>query len=350
MEESSSTDRCYALTSIDLWRQRHGLAAVLKGRLKLWPFCNPRRIDAFIGWGWRTSGRRAAKLSRRFGKPVITMEDGFLRSVNPGLGEPSHSFIIDRTGIHFDRMAPGDLFDIIEKNDFTADELRLAEECMAAIRRARLSKYNNSGAPPAEFRRLIEGRKIVLVVEQVPGDASIPRDMDVPAVWAEMLQAARRENPDALIVVRPHPANRTKRPFAPTDSGVDYVSSPPCNPWFLLERARHVYTIASHLGFEAMMAGKPVTTYGAPFYAGWQASEDRFPGIPKGPKRSTAELFAAAYLRYSHYYDPATRRASDLRAVIEKLTEKRERFLAGQQAAKAGAGEPEGTTGRASGR
>lgn len=345
MKDEGGTDRCYALTSFDLWRQRHGLAAILKARLVLWPFCNPARVDAFIGWGWRISGRRAARLSRRFGKPLITCEDGFLRSVNPGLGEPSHSFIVDRTGIHFDRMAPGDLFDIIERNEFGADDLRLAEECIAAIRRARLSKYNNSGPPPAEFRQQIEGRKIVLVVEQVPGDASIPRDMDVAAVWAEMLQAARREYPDALVVVRPHPANRTKRAFAPTDGGVAFVTSPPCNPWFLLERATHVYTIASHLGFEAMMAGKKVTTYGAPFYAGWQASEDRYPDIPRGARRSVAELFAAAYLGYSHYYDPETRAASDLRAVIEKLTDRRERFLATGHAAKAGSNAPERRTG-----
>lgn len=320
-------DRCYALTSIDLWRQRHGLAAALGARLVLWPFCRMDRVDGLIGWGWRKSGKRAARLSERYGKPLVTCEDGFLRSIGPGLKEPSRSFVIDRTGIHFDRMAPSDLFATIERNDFTADELDLADRCIAEIRRLRLSKYNRGGPLDGDFAARLDARPMVLLVEQVPGDASIPRGMDVDAVWERMLADARAEHPDAVIVVRPHPANRTRRRFGHESATIETLECPPCNPWDLLERAEHVYTVASHLGFEALMAGKPVTTYGAPFYAGWQATTDRYEGLPSGQARSVRELFAAAYLRYSVYYDPRTRQRTTLPATIEALRIERDAFF-----------------------
>lgn len=331
MQTPSGKERCYALTSIDLWRQRHGLAAALDARLVLWPFCRTEKVDAFIGWGWRKSGRRAARLSRRHDKPLITCEDGFLRSIGPGLGEASHSFIVDRKGIHFDRTAPGDLFDIIENNDFSAAELDLAQRCIERIRTLQLSKYNTGGPLPEDFARQIDGSETVLLVEQVPGDASIPRTLDVGATWQRMIADAAREHPDARIVLRRHPANRTSQRFGTGPSGIETLDSPPCNPWHLLERASHVYTVASHLGFEALMAGKPVTTYGAPFYAGWQATTDRYPAVPQGPRRSVTELFAAAYLRYSAYYDPASRSRCDLPTVIERLRQRRDAFTEGRQ-------------------
>lgn len=61
-------------------------------------------------------------------------------------------------------------------------------------------------------------------------------------------------------------------------------------------------------GFEALLAGKPVTCFGQPWYAGWGLTDDRHPqSALLSARRGSAtleELFAAAYLRYCRYIDP----------------------------------------------
>ena len=36
-----------------------------------------------------------------------------------------------------------------------------------------------------------------------------------------------------------------------------------------------VYVVTSTMGFEALLVGKPVTTFGVPWYAGWGVTDDR---------------------------------------------------------------------------
>jgi capsular polysaccharide export protein len=60
-------------------------------------------------------------------------------------------------------------------------------------------------------------------------------------------------------------------------------------------------------GFEALMRGKKVTTYGVPFYAGWGLTDDLGP-VParRTAKRTLDELVAATLLIYPRYLDPVT--------------------------------------------
>src|SRR5690606_7598479 len=73
----------------------------------------------------------------------------------------------------------------------------------------------------------------------------------------------------------------------------------PVPPLDLLDAVDHVYTVTSQLGFEALMAGKPVTCFGAPFYAGWGLTDDRVAMPRRGRTRTVEQVFAAAYLRYA---------------------------------------------------
>src|SRR5205823_1176561 len=91
------------------------------------------------------------------------------------------------------------------------------------------------------------------------------------------------------------------------------------NPWVLFARAHAVYTVSSQLGFEALMAGVKVVSYGAPFYAGWGLSDARI-AVPRRTARpSLDDLVAAVYLRYSRYFDPWTRQSIDCLTAIEHL-------------------------------
>ncbi|QPC42052.1 hypothetical protein HW532_04615 [Kaustia mangrovi] len=73
------------------------------------------------------------------------------------------------------------------------------------------------------------------------------------------------------------------------------------NPWDLIERAHTVYTVSSQLGFEALMAARPVRCFGMPFYAGWgsratrggaRAGRARPPRGHRSPRRPISPIAA----------------------------------------------------------
>ncbi|WP_281409991.1 hypothetical protein [Rhizobium sp. G21] len=162
----------YAVTSAGLWKQRHDIETLLRCRVAPWPSASiGRQVDGYVGWGRRPSGMRASALGARAGKPVITLEDGFLKSYAPGNAEPAHSFVVDRSGIYFEPLEINDLSRFLERSDATSIDHDRARRAMDFIRGNRLSKYNN-----APIKGLSEtGLKgaYVLLIDQVPGDASI---------------------------------------------------------------------------------------------------------------------------------------------------------------------------------
>jgi capsular polysaccharide export protein len=59
--------------------------------------------------------------------------------------------------------------------------------------------------------------------------------------------------------------------------------------------------MTSLVGFEALLRGLAVVTYGQPFYAGWGLTHDHAP-VPRRTRRLTLdELVAGALLRYPRY-------------------------------------------------
>ena len=76
----------------------------------------------------------------------------------------------------------------------------------------------------------------------------------------------------------------------------------------LMDRVDGVITITSTMGFEALLRGLPVTTLGAPFYAGWGLTQDLGP-VPgrRRTQASLAQLIYAALIAYPRYFDPVSR-------------------------------------------
>ena len=61
-----------------------------------------RDVDALLAWGRRPSARRVERLGQHWGLPVWHIEDGFLRSLGKGRGNPPLALLIDDLGVHFD--------------------------------------------------------------------------------------------------------------------------------------------------------------------------------------------------------------------------------------------------------
>lgn len=281
------------------------------------------RLSAIAGWGMRATADRARLFAQRHGLPYLSLEDGFLRSYGTGDRFPPLSLVLDREGIYYDSTRPSDLESLLNSDadllEGIADDVSRARDL---ILRYRLSKYNH--APEFDAERLRRNDRMrVLVIDQTAGDMSISLALAGADSFAEMYAAARQENPDATIYVKIHPevvSGRKQGHFSNlADDSRTVVLHEAINPLSLIEQMDRVYCVSSNVGFEALLAGKPVTCFGMPWYAGWGATDDRRVCSRRTRSRTVTELFAAAYFHYIRYLNPVTRKRGTVFDVIEWL-------------------------------
>lgn len=288
-------------------------------------------VDAVLVWGQKPSSQPGLAYAARHHLPCWRAEDGFLRSVGLGVeGAPPLSVVLDDRGIYYDARKPSRLERWLSNDDDRLADPALLERASRAIERiraARLSKYNAS--PPGEVDFGPTDRERVLVVDQTAGDLSVRCGLANAEAFSEMLEAARDENPDADIIVKTHPdvLAGKKRGYLEAARGERvHLFARDVSPFSLLAAVNRVYVVTSQLGFEALLAGRSVTCFGAPWYAGWTATDDRLDIPRRGRPRSVEALFAAAYLLYARYLNPSTGRAGEIEHVIDHLALQREAF------------------------
>ena len=240
---------------------------------------------------------------------LARMEDGFIRSV--GLGSDfnwPYSLVVDRKGIYYDPMRPSDLEDILNTLPHHPDYdslMKRAVSLRALILEKGLTKYN-TGLADVSLPYLPEDRTIVLVPGQVEDDASVCKG-GFGMNNLSLLQKARENRPDAFIIYKPHPdvesGNRKGR--IAEEVTLRYadmvVRNYPMGQ--LLPKVHEVHTLTSQTGFEALLRGVKVCTYGGPFYAGWGLTEDTQTFPRRTAHLSLDELVAGTLLLYPTYYD-----------------------------------------------
>lgn len=275
-------------------------------------------LDAIAGWGLRPSTRKAQGYARRHGLPYLALEDGFVRSFGTGEHHPPLSLVVDDTGIYYDCTRPSALERLLSSD---ANLLQPYADTVLRVRQrlldAGLSKYNHApDLSPGALRA--DDVQRVLVVDQTAGDMSVALGGANGQTFEAMLAAALKENPEATIYVKTHPEVSAGRKggylTAVQPSARVVLLREAVNPLSLIREMDKVYVVSSTMGFEALLAGKPVVCFGVPWYAGWGATDDRQPHHPAmarraagaGRRRSVDELFAAGYLHYTRYLNPET--------------------------------------------
>lgn len=95
-----------------------------------------------------------------------------------------------------------------------------------------------------------------------------------------------------------------------------------------IEACDELHTMTSLSGFDALLRGKRVVTYGQPFYAGWGLTADRMSGGAAFERRtrrlSLDELVAGALLRYPLYWDWELKGYTTCEAVLRRIVEQRD--------------------------
>jgi capsular polysaccharide export protein len=258
---------------------------------------------------------------------VLRLEDGFLRSAGLGAGlVPPISWVVDPVGIYYDATAPSALERILLAHPFPAPLLERSRRLLERILSLNLTKYNvgtGGWTPPAT------SRPIFLVPGQVEFDASLRYGAQTVRTNLALLEAVRNAHPEAFLLYKPHPdvlaGLRAQGPHeAQAMSACDLVVRDVAMGE-ILGKVDEVHVMTSLTGFEALLRGKTVVCYGAPFYAGWGLTEDSIPVNNRGRRLSLEQLVAAALLLYPRYLHPETNRLIEAEEALEILRRARER-------------------------
>ena len=236
----------------------------------------------------------------------IRVEDGFIRSRGLGsnLCRPS-SLSIDPVGIYFDSRRPSGLEQLLNQQPLSEQELERGAALVDLLRQHGVSKYNVGTVQP--FTPPGDGRALVLVVGQVDGDASILTGSPVIRSNEQLLWAVRAARPDAHILFKPHPdvvaGNRAGAISAEclarcVDSQVLDLGLTSLYP-----HVDELHTMTSLSGFEALVQGVKVTTWGQPFYSGWGLTEDIHPAERRQRTLPLAALVYLTLVAYPRYID-----------------------------------------------
>ncbi|MES2474994.1 MAG: capsular polysaccharide biosynthesis protein [Verrucomicrobiota bacterium] len=286
-----------------------------------------------VGWGFKASGLAAMKAAKSGDARLLLLEDAFVRSLRPGKDATVYGLIADSRGIHYDATGESDLLTALDTGK-SVGWMRpdLGDEDVPALmerfRQTGASKYNWF---PGEVRDDdLPEREGILVVDQTRGDAAITRGGLALADFDRMLRDALDTSDGAPVYVRAHPDHLYRKKhscFSPellADKRI-HLLSPDLSPAQCFRFCPTVMVGTSLMGMEALIHGRKVVTYGRPFFAGRGLTEDRG-GFESRRPVDLADLFAAAYLRYSHYFDPDSREPCGLGEILDHLALQKEMF------------------------
>lgn len=281
--------------------------------------------DRVAVWGQKDTPELRT-LVDELGLRLVRVEDGFIRSV--GLGAdfiPPMSLVFDRRGIYFDPSAESDLEHLLNTMLLPPDLLQRARWVRERICAERITKYNVEYDEPLQLDTA--GRRVILVPGQVEDDASILKGAGHVCTNAGLLRAVRTAHPAAFIIYKPHPdvlgQNRRGTLDATNLIGIcDHIETH-SSVIRCIEACDEVHTMTSLTGFDALLRGKKVVTYGAPFYAGWGLTDD-YTALPRRTRTLSLDaLTAGVLLLYPRYWDARSDGFVECETILQRLIEQR---------------------------
>lgn len=307
--------------------------------------CTNAKVESDVGiqvYQWGEALIKRADFERRWPHtPLITIEDGFIRSV--GLGKyylPPCSVVFDKRGIYYDAKRASDLEIQLSEVALNHTELERAEKLVERLKRKGISKYNVGCTElPAQLsNRLVElrsrgdscKRKVILVVGQVSADLSIEHGACSIKTDLELLEQVRQRSPKDFLIYKPHPdvisgnvprdcpnfsdlsVSEVLADFTLTDADIGAC----------FELIDELHTITSLAGFEALLRGVSVYVYGRPFYAGWGLTDDKFPIERRERALSLQELAFVALCQYPLYFDYDIKQFISIEQVLDIIESK----------------------------
>jgi len=272
-------------------------------------------------------GKKAFPEVERYAKEnaivLYHVEDGFIRSLSLGsdLTKP-YSLVFDRRGIYFDPTQESDLEYLLNTYSFDDDLCIRAKKLRMYLVEKKLSKYNTNPDKKIYLEGLKKGQKVIIVPGQVEDDASIIYGAG-GMTNLELLQAVREKRPDSYIIYKPHPdvLAGNRKGNIPLDQALSLADNVITDVSLdsVLEHGDEVHTMTSLVGFESLLRGKIVFTYGMPFYAGWGLTNDVKVCKRRVKERTLDELVAATLILYPRYIDPLSNKECEVEVTLANI-------------------------------
>lgn len=257
--------------------------------------------------------------------PIARVEDGFIRSVGLGsdLTRP-YSLVVDDQGIYFDPTCESRLESILNEAYFDDTMLERARAIKEYLLVKKLSKYNLY--ENTALSDIPKDKKVICVIGQVEDDASIRFGAQGMSNLS-LLKQAREANPEAFILYKPHPdvLAKNRKGHIAQESIKQYADDviEKIGLDSVLSVCHEVHTMTSLVGFEALMRGLKVVTYGMPFYAGWGLTEDKHSCHRRRRTLALDELVAGTLLLYPRYIHPISLQPCDIEPFLEGLEQEK---------------------------
>lgn len=292
-------------------------------------------VEIFFQWGITESQTklRQKKIAKELGKPLLIIEDGFIRSVKIGLsGTPTLSIITDDTTAYYDATKQSRLERLLQDGGELTDEQKdRSIKAIEKIVQNRVSKYNDSINVSLPIGR--DNVNKILLIDQRNGDQSVPAALASEKSFETMLASAISNNPNADIIIKQHPdaIKGGKSSFFNNDLVEQYRQIYPhiytitidINPYSLFEQVTDVYVVSSGVGFEALMAGKNVYCFGAPYYSGWGVTQDYIKLERRNKTRAVEDIFYFAFIESSRYFNPDKNRICEVEELVDYIVKHR---------------------------
>ncbi len=272
--------------------------------LKFQRYLKPKKNQPTLAWG-----KKAQRLKDQNYLNVITVEDGFIRSVGLGatLIRPC-SLVFDDVGIYYDATKPSGIENLLNQVNLTEQQLQRARDLQQKLIDLNISKYNVGESRPLKRP---QHSRVLLVVGQVEDDMSIQLGGIGIKTNLDLLKQVRGDHPDSYIIYKPHPDVQTGLRVGKISDHdmLTYANRVELNTSILecFEICDEVHTITSLSGFEALIRGLKVYCYGLPFYAGWGLTQDLYTSQRRNNKNVTLEtLLYVTLVEYPTYNLPHT--------------------------------------------
>lgn len=273
IEFQKRLDQSYLAYGFSPWKKKFiaDFLSFPKLNLKFQRYLKPKKNQAIIAWG-----KKAQCLKNQNYKKVMTVEDGFIRSVGLGatLIRPC-SLVFDDVGIYYDATKPSKIENLLNQINLTEEQHQRAQALQQKLIDLNISKYN-----VGESKSLVrpDASNVILVVGQVEDDMSIQLGGIGIKTNLDLLKEVRENQPNAYIIYKPHPDVQAGLRIGRIAEHIvlqyanqieDTASILDC-----FEIIDELHTITSLSGFEALLRNIKVSCYGMPFYAGWGLTTD----------------------------------------------------------------------------
>ena len=261
---------------------------------------------------------------------IYRIEDAFIRSVALGSGfAKPYSLSIDSRGIYFDPRKPSDLEYLLENHEFFDELLERAEKVREAVVVSKFSKYNHLAHQEIAIDRE-EFSKVILVTGQVEDDMSIKYGA-FGLNNSDLLEMVKEKNPKAYIIYKPHPDVLSGNRVGHISKKITDICANEVQTNISIDSciavSDEIHTLTSGAGFDALLRGKAVFTYGMPFYAGWGLTTDYRKCERRTRKLFLDELVAATLILFPRYISPKTGEFCEVEQTLKELKEEQELYF-----------------------